>query len=491
MSTSPSSRSLRIFLCHASRDKLAVRELYQRLCADGFEVWFDEENLLPGQDWQSEIPRAVRQAEVVIVCLSRRSITKAGYVQKEIKFALDVADEQPEGAIFLIPLKLEECDTPERLSRWHAVNVFRANGYERLLKALRFRAESVGAIDASDSPSPATAIAAAASSVSNVSGGVNVAGDAQVGNDVVGRDKIVQATTYIEHATIIQSAPPAATDQVDRSGEETAASKVQTWGGVEFVRIPAGKFLMGSAEDDPLASEAEKPRHVVDLLYDYWLARYPVTNEQFARFVAAAARPIELGKNWSNKADHPVVNINWHEALEYSNWLNTLAKDSKLAQGLVVRLPTEAEWEKAARGELSLVADEGDTEGTREWPWGNEFDKARCNSEEGGKKGTTSVGVYSPQGDSPYGIADLAGNVWEWTVSLWGLDLFHPQYRYPYQPQDGREKLDAPQSVYRVVRGGAFNSRSSSVRAAYRYWFDPRARSDGVGFRVVLAPRIV
>ncbi|HTP10322.1 MAG TPA: TIR domain-containing protein, partial [Anaerolineae bacterium] len=90
------SHSLRIFLCHSSADKPAVRELYQRLRADGFAPWLDEEDLLPGQDWQHEIPKVVRNADAVIVCLSHGSITKTGYVQKEIKFALDVADEQPE-----------------------------------------------------------------------------------------------------------------------------------------------------------------------------------------------------------------------------------------------------------------------------------------------------------------------------------------------------------------------------------------------------------
>jgi iron(II)-dependent oxidoreductase len=87
-------------------------------------------------------------------------------------------------------------------------------------------------------------------------------------------------------------------------------------------------------------------------------------------------------------------------------------------------------------------------------------------------------------------VADLIGNVWEWTSSLWGLDLFQPQYRYPYDPHDGREKLDAPASVYRVLRGGSFNSRSASARITARYWFDPRARNESVGFRVVVAPRL-
>ena len=137
-------QSLRVFLCHSSGDKPAVRELYQRLCAEGIDAWLDEEKLLPGQDWQREIPKAVRASDVVIVCLSRGSITKAGYVQREIKFALDVADEQPEGAIFLIPAKLEECEVPDRLSRWQWVNLYEAKGYERLMRALRTRAEALG-----------------------------------------------------------------------------------------------------------------------------------------------------------------------------------------------------------------------------------------------------------------------------------------------------------------------------------------------------------
>ena len=102
-------RPLKVFLCHASGDKPVVRELYKRLIAEGVDAWLDQEKLLPGQDWRVEIPRAVREADVVVICLSNKSITKEGYVQKEIKFALDSAEEKPEGTIFLIPARLEDC----------------------------------------------------------------------------------------------------------------------------------------------------------------------------------------------------------------------------------------------------------------------------------------------------------------------------------------------------------------------------------------------
>jgi hypothetical protein len=104
---------------------------------EGIDPWLDEEKLLAGQDWELEITKAVRASDVVVVCLSHGSITKEGFVQKEIRQALDVADEKPEGTIFLIPLKLTECEVPQRLRRWQFVNLFAENGYERLRLSLQ------------------------------------------------------------------------------------------------------------------------------------------------------------------------------------------------------------------------------------------------------------------------------------------------------------------------------------------------------------------
>lgn len=123
-----------------------MRALYKRLLAEGVDAWLDQEKLLPGQDWRVEIPRAVRAADVVVVCLSNNSITKEGYIQKELRFALDVADEKPEGAIFIIPARLEDCPVPDKLSRWHWVDLFEENGYAKLLRSLKKDAESVGAV---------------------------------------------------------------------------------------------------------------------------------------------------------------------------------------------------------------------------------------------------------------------------------------------------------------------------------------------------------
>jgi len=136
-----SRRHLQIFLCHSSQDKAAVRKIYNDLRNDGFAPWLDEENLLPGEDWQYTISKAVRSSDICVVCLSKHSITKSGYVQKEIKLALDVAEEKPEGTIFIIPARLEPCELPERLSAWHAADLFVTGGYDKLVRGLRLLAD--------------------------------------------------------------------------------------------------------------------------------------------------------------------------------------------------------------------------------------------------------------------------------------------------------------------------------------------------------------
>jgi hypothetical protein len=137
-------KKLKVFLCHSSQDKSNVRKLYKRLQSAGFDPWLDEEKLLPGQDWQIEISNAVRSSDAVLVLLSQNSITKSGYVQREIKIALDLAEEQPEGRVFLIPIRLEECVVPNRLTQFQWVDLFDDRGYERLLKSLILLTDSLG-----------------------------------------------------------------------------------------------------------------------------------------------------------------------------------------------------------------------------------------------------------------------------------------------------------------------------------------------------------
>jgi hypothetical protein len=127
---------LRVFLCHASEDKGVVRGLCARLRSQGVDPWLDEEQILPGQEWEYEIDNAVRNCDVVLVCLSQHSINKSGYVQKEIKAVLDIADELPQGAIFVVPCKLDDCEVPFRLRRWQWVDLLAEHGVEMLERTL-------------------------------------------------------------------------------------------------------------------------------------------------------------------------------------------------------------------------------------------------------------------------------------------------------------------------------------------------------------------
>src|SRR5215475_3379443 len=128
----------RIFLCHATEDKAQVREVYHRLQAtDGFEPWLDEEDLLPGQDWDYEIKRALKASDFILIFLSRISVAKRGYVQREMKQALDALQELPEGTIHTIPVRLDDCEVPEDFRRYHWANLFEPTGFDRIVHAIR------------------------------------------------------------------------------------------------------------------------------------------------------------------------------------------------------------------------------------------------------------------------------------------------------------------------------------------------------------------
>ena len=236
------------------------------------------------------------------------------------------------------------------------------------------------------------------------------------------------------------------------------------YGEPQWVTIPAGEFWMGSDPGDSDALEDEQPAHRL-FLPEFQIARTPVTNAQYGLYVQAtgAAPPQHWADGQPPKGmlEHPVVYVNWHDACGYCAWLSQVI-------GQPVRLPTEAEWEKAARGDRDK----------RVYPWGETFDVVKCNSAALGLDDTTPVGIF-PAGASPYGCLDLAGNMWEWTCSLWKA--------YPYDPNDGRENLAASDEERCVLRGGAFWDVHRFVRCAVRHGDHARYFHYFVGFRVVVA----
>jgi len=290
----------------------------------------------------------------------------------------------------------------------------------------------------------------------------------------------------------------------------------------EMILIPAGPFVMGSTEDNELAYDNEHLQQEVEL-DAFRIGRYPVTNAQYARFVEEGGYEnpafwTEAGWAWReahfmdvetaqprywedprkgplsrwaarayvfNQPDHPVVGVSWYEALAYCRWLSE-------ATGQAFRLPTEAEWEKAASWDP-------EAEKKRQYPWGDDFDAEKCNTREGGPgtttlvehlfalflyyrvPGTTTpVGQYSPAGDSPYGVADMAGNVWEWCQDWYAEDYYG---RSPSENPPGPTEGDS-----RVLRGGSWFNDQGGARCAYRNWYLPDLRYDNGGFRVVVSP---
>ncbi len=149
-----SERRLRVFLCHSSGDKALVRQLYEWLQRDGFDPWLDVKKLLPAQRWADVIEDAVRASDVVVVCLSQGSVSKEGFLQREIKFALQIADEKPDDTMYILPARLEPVELPRRFRDLQAADLYEADGYERLKQALAQRAAQIEAASPKPSSGP-------------------------------------------------------------------------------------------------------------------------------------------------------------------------------------------------------------------------------------------------------------------------------------------------------------------------------------------------
>jgi len=399
-------RKLRVFLCHASQDKPVVRELYQKLAAEGWiDPWLDEEKLLPGQDWDMEIEKAVEAVDAVLVCLSNNSVTKEGYVQRELKFALDIALEKPEGTIFIVPLRLDDVQPPRRLRSWQYVDFFpnthRKQVYRRLLESLTAKAklldvdfpefnskvstnysnqkhEKMDAISISVKDEHKTNTnKRQSSSIGNSVNRSRIIGFGIIGLGIIGlifvcvacwlSKELIPILSLPTH-TAIPSETPTPTITPTLSLTEVSNMLV-----VEILPTP---FVMSSDSSGTSI-----------ILNNYFIDRRVVTNFMFAKFLNEIKDQLNMSflspsgflylKNGDSLgqliyqmrgdgSDHivwddtkfnliqdyenaPSVNVNWFGAKKYCEWKNR-------------RLPTEAEWEYAVQtGQVDLI------DGFREW----------------------------------------------------------------------------------------------------------------------------
>jgi formylglycine-generating enzyme required for sulfatase activity len=519
-------RPLKVFLCHASADKPAVRKLYRRLLAEEWiDSWLDKEKLSLEQHWTTIIEDALDAADIVLIFLSRNSVHREGFVQRELNYAWDLSLKKPIETIFLIPFRLDDCEVPRHLRSRHWGDYFgdkEENTYQTLLRSLKQRHEQKLQLEAEeqkerDALEKSTNGNAEQSAVKKSarekeerdtvqkvkqekSNSDGIKKDARTFNSkktrmvgimlvalvlgVLGinfavnnwpatilstltsypptktatftpKPTIATLTSVFPSATLTLK-PPASTSTSTSTSSPIpglGSTKTATEDGMKLVFVPKGGFAMGSEIDD------ERPIWMINL-DSFWIDQTEVTNKMYSLCVQAAicqppssTRSPEHQNYFSNSdfKNFPVIYVDWYKAKTYCEWAGR-------------RLPTEAEWEKAARGANAYT-----------YPWGNENPNSNLLNFNN-LLGTTAVEKY-PAGVSIYGAFDMAGNVWEWVSSL-----YKP---YPYSKDDGREDVNA--SKARVIRGGSWYNGVLDVRSANRGKEDPRSTTNRIGFRCVLS----
>ncbi len=434
----------RVFISHAHTDNTICKQYADALRAKGIDVWIDLTNAQQGHDLSEEIARELRERTAFVLMVTTASNESHWVRQERSAF--------------------------NKLMNTHATHFL--NGVERMILPVRLNDEvptlfdGIFWVDAFNQPIAPTV------------------------------DRIATALMLSPVDRRDPPPPPPPNDR-DEIGIPESLYRLGFRGwrmrrtGISYIEPPtcpvaAGMFVMGSAESDAQAFDFERPQYRIPVAA-FSIGKYPVTVEEYRYFLRANPSKQDLlpssytfpkdaewcapewrGKelSWAaqqTRPDHPVVCLTWFNATAYAAWLAHTT-------GQPWRLPTEAEWEKAARWDETKQV-------SRIYPWGDTWDKTRANTYDGGPKRTTAVGNY-PTGASPYGAQDMAGNVWEWTSSLY-------KEHYPYDPSasedDGKNRTDV-----RVLRGGSWGYDPRIARAACRSWDGPGGWGLSTGARVCL-----
>jgi formylglycine-generating enzyme required for sulfatase activity len=508
------NRPLRVFLCHASKDNSVARDLYHQLDTEGWmDVWFIEARLLPSQNWEPEIMKGVKNADVVIVLLSKNFYTEEQTHYPNWNFVSNQLEASQDKKVLIIPLGLDDSNVPIQLKAWQAITYFpkrqRKSSYQKLLASLETYARQLDIALDKQLPPPvpekgmqwtpslwkqldAEFEDEAESKPPNLrwSGvrqrfrkrlfsGVNnlFVWTAAIGtllvvlicgltiNALVRGENTNSITAPIVSRALTLVPLPTPTLGV-------GSVRISPKDGMRMVYVPEGEFLMGSEDHQ----DDEKPVHKV-YLDAYWIDQYEVTNGMYAKCVEtkicdaplpgqfvmsfSSSDPLYFGY-WPENSEffdqlatdpeffnQPVMNIHWGNANAYCRWVNR-------------RLPTEAEWEKAARS----------VDG-RTYPWGETVDCTKANFFSC-VDNPSRVGSFEA-GQSPYGAYDMAGNALEWVADWYGRTYYQESpYENPLGPRTG---------LYRVFRGGSWGNEKAASRTTNRPGYVANLPMDYIGFR--------
>lgn len=461
----------RIFLAHAREDKLLVRDLYDRLKERGFYPWLDEVDLIPGQVWKEEIPNAIARSTVFLACLSQQSVRKRSYVQREFRAALTAYADFPPGSIFLIPVRLDDCEIPDLrapdlnlgLADLQWVDLFDEKGFDRLALAIQQALDGV----------PVTRSVRATANRPRITESDQIASVTTAEPPEKKRESTLRQTGWkpiIILAAIggIGIAITAIFGWPSVKGlfhlgkkpavSELEPSEIATLEANDsvsaMVGIPAGAFMMGVPEEEGKEFKNSIPQHMVTIAAPFELSKFEVTFLEYAYFAAATGREEPDDRGWG-RGKRPVINVSWHEADAYCSWFGRQT-------GKKYRLPTEAEWEYAARAGT-----------TSRYAFGDQIAMDQARFGQDWTAGTTAeVGQYQP---NDWGLFDMHGNVWEWVEDHWHRN-------YEGAPSDGSAWLQQDSSK-RVLRGGSWGNKVSFVSSANRFSRQPDHQHHNIGFR--------